>query len=63
MAARNRTAAKSRHNRIVDLINLAGTYFEDGAWFTAAARLEEAAALMREGQTEFNRALAATAAS
>ena len=46
-----------RYERIAELMELAKVYMEDGAWFTAAARLDEASKLLREGQTELNAAL------
>lgn len=46
-----------RVERFYELTQLAGIYMEDGAWLTAAAKLDEAARILREGEAEFTAAL------
>lgn len=42
----------TRRERIAFLLDVATRYFEDGAWLTAAGRLDQAAELLREGHAE-----------
>lgn len=52
----------TRADDIHDLVELGLIYMEDGAWLTAAERLEKAVQMLREGQAEFLKALEAAAA-
>lgn len=51
----------TRTERIVELVEVARTYMDDGAWYTAADRLRAAADLLEEGQNEVNVELAGSA--
>ena len=48
---------KNPRDQIIEKVNIAAVYIDDGAWFSAARCLREAADMLQAAQERFNKEL------